>query len=548
MTTSVLEIQSLCIEANGAPVLDTINLTLNAGEVLGLIGESGAGKSTLGLAAMGHSRAGSRFASGRVLFGGQDLLALDAAALSRVRGARIAYIAQHPAASFNPVQRLGVQVAETLVLHKGASWTAAQQRAAELYDELGLPDPGSFGRRFPHQVSGGQLQRAMIAMAIACDPELLVLDEPTTALDVTTQIDVLDAIRQTLSKHRTAALYISHDLAVVAQLAHRVLVLRQGKEVETGPIADILNAPREDYTRRLLTAHAMGRKADTAASSPPDEVLAADHITASYRNTPAVLKNVSVSLQRGQTLAVVGTSGSGKSTLARVLCGLLAPAQGGIRFAGAPLPASLQQRNREQLRRIQLIHQQPDTALNPSHRIGQILGRVLSLHFGLRGTALQTRVTELLKRVGLPATFADRRPSQLSGGEKQRVCIARALAAEPDVIVCDEIVASLDLLIADDILRLLAQIQRDTGTAYVFITHDIGVVRRIADSVAVMSQGEVVAQGPLDQVFAPPLHPYTALLLDSVPEMHTDWLSDTLAKRASMDVDLSMPVQRTSST
>jgi len=544
MTVPLLTIDNLCVDADAAGVqgtrarlLDGISLTLQGGEVLGLIGESGAGKSTLGLAAMGYARPGCHFSGGRVLFGGQDLLRLDRATLSTIRGARIAYIAQNPWASFNPSRRLGVQVAETLVLHRGASWADAERRAAALFAELDLPEPDTFGRRFAHQVSGGQLQRVMIAMAIACEPELLVLDEPTTALDVTTQIDVLAAIRKTLAAHRAAAIYISHDLALVAQLAHRVMVLRHGALVETGSTASIMTAPQHDYTRRLLAAHDIARTADAMPTPAGDgAALAAQGITASYRNHPGVLKSVSLSVKRGETLAIVGTSGSGKSTLARVICGLLPPDAGTVSFMGQALPPSLDDRSRDQLRRVQLIYQQAETALNPRQRVGRILGRAVALYSGGSRAEVQARVGELLRRVGLPPAFAGRLPSHLSGGEKQRVCIARALAAQPDVIVCDEIISSLDLLIADEILQLLQQIQRDTGTAYIFITHDIGVVRRIADTVAVLSHGELVAQGPLDQVFAPPLHPYTALLLSSVPEMRTGWLADVLDARARAGV------------
>ena len=372
MGAPILAVENLRVEAapnDGrtarARILDDVSIAVQAGEVLGLIGKSGAGKSTLGLAALGHARTGCRFTGGRVLFDGLDLLRQAPARLAQIRGARVAYIAQNPGASFNPAQRLGTQVAETLVLHRGASWHDAGRRAARLFEELDLPDPGSFGRRYPHQVSGGQLQRVMIAMAIACDPELLVLDEPTTALDVTTQIEVLGIIRQTLAARRAAAIYISHDLALVAQLAHRIVVLRNGAQVEAGSTAQIMAAPRQDYTRRLLAAHFIARAEAAPAAADTSVVLAAEDITASYRNHPQVLRSVSIDVRRGETLAIVGTSGSGKSTLARVLCGLLPPDAGTVRFLGQPLPPALRQRSREQLRRIQLVHQHAETALNP---------------------------------------------------------------------------------------------------------------------------------------------------------------------------------------
>jgi peptide/nickel transport system ATP-binding protein len=426
-----------------------------------------------------------------------------------------------------------------LVLHRARSWREAERHAARLFGDLDLPSPERFGRLYPHQVSGGQLQRAMIAMAIACDPELLVFDEPTTALDVTTQIEVLAAIRETLRRTRAAAIYITHDLAVVAQLADRLMVLRSGCLIEEGVTADILRAPRHDYTRRLLAAENASPDLSRiirgkAHAVEQRDAIAAEAITASYRGGGPVLRNVSIAVRPGETLALVGTSGSGKSTLARVLCGLLPPDRGSVLFRGELLPPTLRRRSREQLRRIQLVYQMPDTALNPRQRIGRILGRVVALFFGGPRRDVEARVAQLLGMVGLPADVAERTPSQLSGGQKQRVGIARALAARPDVIICDEVTSSLDPIVAEDIIKLLRTIQAETGTAYIFITHDIGVVRRIADRVAVLNAGEVVAQGALAEVFSPPLHPYTESLLSSVPQMRTDWLSETLDKRRAI--------------
>ncbi|HEY2876349.1 MAG TPA: ABC transporter ATP-binding protein [Reyranella sp.] len=534
MADTLLAFDGLRIEsmasAAARPLVDAITLTLDRGEVLGLIGESGAGKSTLGLAALGYRRPGCAVTAGRVVFDGQDLGRLSAAELRAVRGSRVAYVAQSAAASFNPAKRLGDQVAETLMLHRAADGASARRRAADLFAELDLPSPQTFGARYPHQVSGGQLQRAMIAMAMACEPELLILDEPTTALDVTTQIEVLAAIRKMLRRHGAAGLYITHDLAVVAQLADRLAVLRHGRLVETGPTATILQAPTDEYTRRLVAIRA---EPDRIEEAPADAapVLAARNVSASYRTMANVLSDVSFTLQAGETLAVVGMSGSGKSTLARVLCGLMPPQNGSVAFHGEALPADFRRRSREQLRRVQMIYQLPDTALNPRHTVGRIVGRVIEFYFGLRETAQRTRVDELLDRVGLPRDFTRRRPGELSGGQKQRVCIARALAAEPDLVICDEVTSALDPLVADEILTLLEQLQERTRTAYIFITHDIGVVRRVADHVAVMEKGRIVAFGPLREVFAAPLHPYTQLLLSSVPQMRTDWLTDILSAR-----------------
>ena len=532
----LLEMRGLVIEGlsegRWREIVHGVDVTLHRGEVLGLIGESGAGKTTIGLAAMGFARDGCRIAGGTIVFDGVDLLGSSERVRRALLGARIAYVAQSAAAAFNPAHRLIDQHTELPVYHGVSSRAAAEADARALYARLQLPEPATIGLRYPHQVSGGQLQRAMTAMAMSCRPGLIVFDEPTTALDVTTQIEVLAAIKDVVEQFDASAIYISHDLALVAQMADRIMVLRDGHLVEEGGTRKLLATPREDYTRDLLGVRTF-RKASEAAAEPEAPLLEVRNVSAAYGRL-AVLHGVHCRVPRKRTVALVGESGSGKSTTARVIAGLLAPTAGQVLWQGNPLAVDFRKRTKAELRRVQMIYQMPDTALNPKRRVRDAVGRPLTFYLGMRGTARNERLRELLALVELePDRFIDRLPGELSGGEKQRVCIARALAAEPELVICDEITSALDQLVAEEILKLLDRLQRELDLSYLLITHDIATVRAIADDVVVMFQGRVVASGAKEDVFSPPCHEYTQRLLSSVPEMDPDWLDDLLAARAA---------------
>ena len=532
---TLLEMKNIVIEGttdeSTEPIIKGLDLTLARGEVLGLIGESGAGKSTLGLASMAYTRQGCRITSGTIAFDDQDLLTLPEAEIRAIRGARIAYVAQSAAASFNPAHRLIHQYTEGPVQHGLMSAAEAEKNAVALYEQMLLPDPENIGYRFPHQVSGGQLQRAMVAMAMSCKPDIIIFDEPTTALDVTTQIEVLAAIKEITRRLNTSAIYITHDLAVVAQLADRIMVLRYGELVEENDASEILANPREKYTRELLAVRSFAKgKGELAAQK--DVVLEVRGVTASYAHDENVLEDIDLKIRRGHTVALVGESGSGKSTLARVITGLLPPTQGKIVFKGEELSPALKNRDRRYLQRLQMIYQMPDTALNPRQRVRKIIGRPLSFYFKYSRKQQEERILELLEQIELPAEYIDRYPTELSGGEKQRICIARALAAEPDLIICDEVTSALDQLVAEGILKLLLSLQRKLQVSYLFITHDLATVKAISDEIVVMLNGRIVEKGPKKEILAPPHHEYTDLLLSSVPEMDPGWLDNLLKVRA----------------
>ncbi len=528
---TVLDIRDLFVEAvsprgDVTDIVRGVSLQVKRGEVLGLVGESGAGKSTIGLAALGYFKPGCRASGGAITFAGEPVLTGPEAGRRKLRGVKAAYVAQSAAASFNPAKRLMDQVVEAAVSRGDMSRAEAEKRAVELFRALRLPEPDAFGRKYPHQVSGGQLQRAMTAMALMCDPDLIVFDEPTTALDVTTQVEVLLAMKQAIRERGVSALYISHDLAVVAQIADRVAVLRYGEVVEEASVDRMLESPQHPYTRTLWAV----RKLSGGAHPSKGRLLEVSGIDASY-GAFKVLHEVGFSIEKGQTVALVGESGSGKSTLGRVIAGLLKPDAGTVMLCGEPLPAEAGKRSREMLRRVQLIYQSADTALNPRQRVRKIVGRPLTFYHGLHGAKKNARIVELLKMVELDESFLDRMPAQMSGGQKQRVAIARALAAEPELIICDEITSALDQVVQAGILKMLDELQARLGVSYLFVTHDLEIVKAISDRVIVMNAGRIVEQGSRPDVIDRPAQDYTRRLLAAVPEMAIGWLDRLVAQK-----------------
>ena len=535
----LVRVENLRVTASAADgreivLVDEVGFQVPRGEVLALIGESGSGKSTIALALLGYARRGCRIAGGSVRVAGSELTTLTSAELFAFRGRHVSYVAQSAAAAFNPSRTLMNQVIEPALLHGLLTRAAAQARAVELFRALALPDPERIGARYPHQVSGGQLQRVMAAMALITEPALVVFDEPTTALDVTTQLEVLHAFKTAIRDRATTAVYVSHDLAVVAQMADRVVVLQHGRIREAGPTAEVLYAPKDEYARTLLAAVRAPERAGAATASDGASLLEVRGLSAGYgrldkQGNPAkpILYGVDFAIARGAALGVIGESGSGKSTLARVIAGLLPQARGEVRLAGELLPARLADRTREQCRRVQLVVQNADTALNPAHSIGQILERPLAFYHGMKGPERKARVAELLERVHLPKAMAGRAASELSGGQKQRINLARALAAEPELLLCDEVTSALDTVVGAAILDLIAELRRELGVAVMFISHDITTVRSLCDRIVVLYGGTVVEAGARSGFRAPPFHPYTDLLVRSVPELRGGWLEQT---------------------
>ena len=536
-----LKINAIADNGTDIPIVKGINFKVREGEVVALIGESGSGKTTIALSSLGYFKPGLQCVEGEARLLGQDLTKMSNEDLRKIRGERVAYLAQSAAATFNPSLRINEQVTESAVIHGSKTKEEALSYAKTLYKRLDLPDPENIGERYPHQVSGGQLQRLMAAMALVSDPTLLVLDEPTTALDVTTQIEVLKAFKKVIREQKAAAIYVTHDLAVVAQIADRIIVLYNGSIQEKGPANSIIETPKHPYTDRLMKAVRPLPK-DTAElredtkNKKLKNSLSVKDVLAGYggitNGVPkiTVLEDINIEIGKGEVVGVIGESGSGKSTLARVISGLLPAAEGSVSLFDSTLPSDLRKRSRDQLRRIQFVYQMADTALNPRHTIERIVGRPLEFYHGMKGEKRKKRLIELLEMVELPKEFLSRYPEELSGGQKQRISLARALAAEPEIILCDEVTSALDSIVGSNVIELLRKLQKNLDVSYVFISHDLSTIASFADRIVVMYNGIIVEQGPVHEVLSPPSHPYTELLISSIPELRVGWLEEADAK------------------
>ncbi|ASP74729.1 dipeptide ABC transporter ATP-binding protein [Sinorhizobium meliloti] len=533
---NLVEIRDLKVEATTdtgrrVEIIKGVSLDVAEGEIVALIGESGSGKTTIALTLMGYARPGCRISGGSVSVAGNDLVTLTEKQRSKVRGTEVTYVPQSAAAAFNPAATIMDQVIEVTRIHGLMAAAEARARAVELFRALSLPEPETIGSRYPHQVSGGQLQRLSAAMALIGDPKLVIFDEPTTALDVTTQIEVLRAFKSVMKKGGIAGVYVSHDLAVVAQIADHIVVLKGGEVQEVGTTEEILSNAKHPYTRELLSAfEPKPREAADAAERAPAPLLKIENLVAGYGASktdglPLVraVEDVSLKVEKGRNLGIIGESGCGKSTLARAIAGILPAAVGKIVFDGKELGRSARERTRDQLREMQIVFQYADTALNPAKSVEDILDRPLVFYHGMNAKARSLRIDELLDMVRLPRNLRHRRPGELSGGQKQRVNFARALAADPKLILCDEITSALDTVVAAAVIELLKELQRELGLSYIFISHDLSVVEAICDEIVVMYGGKKVEDITPAKINAPH-HPYSQLLFSSVPKLDPAWL------------------------
>lgn len=534
--SNFIEIRDLKVEATTdsgrrVEIIKGVSLDVAEGEIVALIGESGSGKTTIALTLMGHTRAGCRISGGSVSVGGKDMVTLSEKQRAKVRGTEVAYVPQSAAAAFNPATSIMDQVIEVTRIHQLMSPDEARARAVELFRALSLPEPETIGSRYPHQVSGGQLQRLAAAMALIGDPTLVIFDEPTTALDVTTQIEVLRAFKSVMKKGGIAGVYVSHDLAVVAQIADRILVLKGGETQETGTTDEILNNAKHPYTRELLAAFEPKPRGAAGPAEPAiTPLLSIEDLVAGYGQRQAdglplvrAVEHVSLKVEKGRNLGIIGESGCGKSTLARTIAGILPAAIGKITFDGTELHRNARKRSRDELREMQIVFQYADTALNPAKSVEDILDRPLVFYHGMDRKARNARIDQLLDMVRLPRNLRHRRPGELSGGQKQRVNFARALAADPKLILCDEITSALDTVVAAAVIDLLKELQRELGLSYIFISHDLSVVEAICDEIVVMYGGRKVEEITFSTLKAPQ-HPYSQLLFSSVPTLDPAWL------------------------
>ena len=526
--SAVLSLEALSVRlppgADRPHALKDVTLSLNANEIVCVVGESGSGKSMMANAVMRLLPQGVDIDGGQALFEGRDLARSSEAEMRKVRGAGVAMIFQEPMTALNPLRTVGDQIGEMFRIHTELSKAEIAERILDLLEEVRIPDPRQAASAYPHELSGGQRQRAMIAMAMALDPRVLIADEPTTALDVTTQAQILALIRDLQARKGTAVLFITHDFGVVAEIANRVAVMQHGLVVEEGAADAVLHRPQHPYTRQLIAA------VPSLTPPPPrqlatEPILTIEHVSKTYKSGGFLgrgqrivhaVKDVSLTLPKGGTLGIVGESGSGKSTLARCIVRLIEPDAGAIRLKGTDLAGLTREEMRAQTRNIQMVFQDPFASLNPRRKAGDLVAQGLIVHGTPRAQAL-TRVKDLFGLVGLDPASTDRYPHEFSGGQRQRIGLARALALEPDVLIADEPVSALDVSVQAQVLKLLAALRARLGLSMVFITHDLRVALQVCDIVGVMKDGEIVEAGPVAQVFTQPQHPYTQALLASVP-------------------------------